>query len=87
MATPANTAGCWRFGLFEVDAHREELRRAGTPIKLREQSFRILVFLLEHPGEIVTREDLRRVLWPADTFVDFDVGLNSAIRKLRQVSR
>jgi Tol biopolymer transport system component/DNA-binding winged helix-turn-helix (wHTH) protein len=84
VATPANTAGCWRFGLFEVDAHREELRRAGTPIKLREQSFRILVFLLEHPGEIVTREDLRRVLWPADTFVDFDHSLNTAVMKLRE---
>jgi Tol biopolymer transport system component/DNA-binding winged helix-turn-helix (wHTH) protein len=83
-ATPANTARSWRFGLFEVDAQKEELRRSGVPVKMREQPFRILVFLLEHAGEIVTREDLRRVLWPADTFVDFDHSLNTAVMKLRE---
>ena len=62
----------------------QELCRAGVPIKMREQSFRILVFLLEHAGEIVTREDLRHVLWPADTFVDFDHSLNTAVMKLRE---
>ncbi len=61
-----------------------ELRRGGTPVKLREQSFNILVFLLEHAGELVTREDLRRVLWPSDTFVDFDHSLNTAVMKLRE---
>jgi Tol biopolymer transport system component/DNA-binding winged helix-turn-helix (wHTH) protein len=84
VATPTNTARCWRFGLFEVDAQREEVRRGGVPVKMREQPFRILVFLLEHAGETVTREDLRRVLWPADTFVDFDHSLNTAVMKLRE---
>jgi len=81
VATEANS---WRFGVFEVDPRRQELRRSGTPIKMREQSFRILVFLLEHDGEIVTREQLRAVLWPSDTFVDFDHSLNTAINKVRE---
>jgi eukaryotic-like serine/threonine-protein kinase len=80
---PANTTRVWRFGLFEVDAADGELRRGGKPVKMREQSFRILVFLLEHSGEIVTRESLRGVLWPSDTFVDFDHSLNTAVMKLR----
>ena len=84
MATPAHTTQAWRFGIFEVDAHRGELRRGGVPIKLREQSFRILVFLLQHAGEIVTREELRGVLWPSDTFVDFEHSLNTAMMKLRE---
>jgi Tol biopolymer transport system component/DNA-binding winged helix-turn-helix (wHTH) protein len=84
VATPANTTRSWRFGLFEVDAQKEELRRNGVPVKMREQPFRILVFLLEHSGELVTREDLRRVLWPADTYVDFDHSLNTAMMKLRE---
>ena len=83
MSTPANTDRTWRFGVFEVDTRRAELRRGGAPVKMREQSFRILVYLLEHAGEIVTREELRRVLWPSDTFVDFDHSLNTAVMKLR----
>lgn len=75
--------GTWRFGVFEVDARKAELRRNGVTVRLRDQSFRILVYLLEHAGELVTREDLRRVLWPSDTFVDFDHSLNTAIMKLR----
>src|SRR5579863_5478168 len=63
---------------------REELRRSGALVKMREQSFRILVYLLEHRGEIVTREELRQVLWPSDTFVDFDHSLNTAVMKLRE---
>jgi TolB-like protein/DNA-binding winged helix-turn-helix (wHTH) protein/Tfp pilus assembly protein PilF len=66
-----------------VDAADGELRRGSKPVKMREQSFRILVFLLEHSGEIVTRESLRGVLWPSDTFVDFDHSLNTAVMKLR----
>lgn len=84
MATPAPTARVWRFGVFEVDAQREELRRTGVPIKLREQSFRILLLLLEDAGELVTRENLRKALWPRDTFVDFDHSLNAAVMKLRE---
>ena len=83
LSTPANTDRTWRFGVFEVDTRREELRRSGALAKLRDQSFRILVYLLEHSGEIVTREELRQVLWPSDTFVDFDHSLNTAMMKLR----
>jgi TolB-like protein/DNA-binding winged helix-turn-helix (wHTH) protein/Flp pilus assembly protein TadD len=83
METPTNSAHTWRFGVFEVDMRNAELRRGGTPVKMREQSFRILVYLLEHAGEMVAREDLRRVLWPSDTFVDFDHSLNTAVMKLR----
>jgi Tol biopolymer transport system component/DNA-binding winged helix-turn-helix (wHTH) protein len=85
VATPANTNQTWRFGVYEVDVRNAELRRGGTPVKMREQSFRILVHLLEHAGEIVTREELRRLLWPSDTFVDFDHSLNTAVMKLREV--
>jgi Tol biopolymer transport system component/DNA-binding winged helix-turn-helix (wHTH) protein len=84
VATPANTNQTWRFGVYEVDARSAELRRSGTPVKLREQSLRILIHLLEHAGEIVTREELRRLLWPSDTFVDFDHSLNTAVMKLRE---
>ena len=84
METRANPTQAWRFGVFEVDARNMELRRSGTAVKIREQSFNILVFLLEHAGELVTREDLRRVLWPSDTFVDFDHSLNAAVMKLRE---
>ena len=84
MATPANTNQTWRFGVYEVDSRSAELRRSGTLVKLREQSFRILVHLLEHAGEIVTREELHRLLWPSDTFVDFDHSLNTAVMKLRE---
>lgn len=72
-----------RFGAFEVDLSSGELHKHGIKIRLQEQPFQILVLLLEHPGEVVTREELRQKLWPADTFVDFDVGLNSAILRLR----
>jgi len=84
VETRANPTQAWRFGVFEVDARTMELRRGGTPVKIREQSFSILVFLLEHAGKLVTREDLRRVLWPSDTFVDFDHSLNTAVMKLRE---
>jgi DNA-binding winged helix-turn-helix (wHTH) protein len=84
MGTTANTATTWRFGVFEFDASSGELRRAGIPIKLRDQSSRILVYLLEHAGQMVTREELRQYLWSSDTFVDFDHSLNTAIMKLRE---
>jgi Tol biopolymer transport system component/DNA-binding winged helix-turn-helix (wHTH) protein len=84
MGKLTNTAQIWRFGVFELDAHSMELRRAGIPIKLREQSSRILVYLLEHAGRMVTREELRQLLWPSDTFVDFDHSLNTAVMTLRE---
>ena len=72
-----------RFGPFEIDCRSGELRKHGLKIRLAEQPFRILVLLLDRRGEIVTREEIRQALWPADTFVDFDAGLSSAVRKLR----
>jgi TolB-like protein/Flp pilus assembly protein TadD len=85
MDTPTNTSGTWRFGVFEFDAHSMELRRIGIPVKLRDQSSRILMYLLQHAGRMVTREELRQFLWPSDTFVDFDHSLNTAVMKLREV--
>ena len=72
-----------QFGVFELDLHAGELRRSGTKVKLQEQPFQVLSLLLEKPGEVVTREELRDRLWHADTFVDFDHGLNAAIKRLR----
>ena len=85
MPTLENHTGTWRFGVYEVDTRKLQLRRSGVSIKLREQPFRILIHLLEHAGEVVTREELRRLLWPADTYVDFDHSLNTAVMKLRNV--
>lgn len=72
-----------RFGVFEVDLKTGELRKRGQRIPLQEQPFQVLVALLEQPGEVVTREELRLKLWPAETFVDFDHSLNVAVRRLR----
>src|SRR6516164_11404706 len=74
----------FRFGPFELSEREGELRKSGVRIKLQEQPFRVLIELAANSGKLVSREDLRQKLWPVDTFVDFDVGLNSAIRKLRQ---
>jgi Tol biopolymer transport system component/DNA-binding winged helix-turn-helix (wHTH) protein len=74
----------FRFGAFEVDIRGGELRKRGIKIKLQLQPFQVLLTLLERPGDVVTREELREKLWPADTFVDFDHGLASAINRLRE---
>jgi TolB-like protein/DNA-binding winged helix-turn-helix (wHTH) protein/Tfp pilus assembly protein PilF len=73
-----------RFGVFEADLQAGELRKQGRRIKLQEQPFQILVLLLQHHGEVVTRDELRHRLWPDDTFVDFDHSLNTAIMRLRE---
>jgi len=73
-----------RFGPFEVNVRTEELRRNGQKVKLQSQPIRILSILIEKPGELVTREDLQRRIWPEDTFVDFEHSLNTAVKKLRQ---
>ena len=73
-----------RFGTFELDVRAGELRKQGARIKLQEQPLRILEMLLAHPGQLVTREELRSKLWPSNSFVDFDHGLNKAINKLRE---
>ena len=73
-----------RFGDFEADVKSIELRKQGLRVKLQEQPFQVLQILLEHAGEVVSREALRRQIWPADTFVDFEQGLNNAIKRLRE---
>src|SRR4029077_1312630 len=72
-----------RFGVFEVDVRAGELRKNGAKIRLQQQPFQVLLALLSRPGDVVTREELRQQLWPADTFVDFDHSLNAAIKRLR----
>jgi len=86
MSTPTPIAGrrIVRFGVFEADLQAGELRKSGIRIRLQEQPFQVLALLLEHPGDVVTRENLREKLWPADTFVDFDHSLNTAINKIRE---
>src|SRR5690242_2785558 len=82
-AAGENGARTVHFGTFEVDLHAGELRRNGSKVKLQEQPFQVLSLLLESPGSVVTREELQKRLWAADTFVDFDHSLNAAIRRLR----
>jgi TolB-like protein/DNA-binding winged helix-turn-helix (wHTH) protein/tetratricopeptide (TPR) repeat protein len=83
MVTPARSPQLLQFGAFEADLRTGELRKHGTRIKLQDQPFQVLAMLLERPGELVTREEIQKKLWPADTFVDFDHGLNTAVRRLR----
>jgi cholera toxin transcriptional activator len=73
-----------RFGVFELDLSAGELRKNGAKLRLQEQPFQVLALLLEHAGDVVTRDEVRQKLWPADTFVDFDHSLNTAINKLRE---
>lgn len=73
----------FRFGVFEADLRTGELRRKSRLIRLQEQPFQVLALLLARPGELVTREEMRQALWPADTYVDFEHGLNKAVSKLR----
>ena len=84
MDIQAPDAPVFRFGIFELDTQSGELRRHGLKVRLPDQSFQILKTLIGRPGEVVTRDELRHVLWTAETFVDFEVGLNSAVRKLRE---
>lgn len=84
MTETATSQKLIRFGVFEVDLRAGELRRQGFRIKLQEQPCQILGILLEHPGELVTREQLRNRLWASDTFVDFDHSLNTAVMRLRE---
>src|SRR6266446_4557987 len=83
MPTLPNGRSVVRFGAFEADLSSGEVHKHGHKIKLQGQPFQVLVMLLGRPGKVIAREELREKLWPADTFVDFDTGLNSAIKKLR----
>ena len=84
MVSPVPLSGVIRFDVFELDLRAAELYKAGRKIKLQIQPFRALTLLLERPGEVITREEFEKRLWPEDTFVDFDHSLNTAIKKLRQ---
>jgi eukaryotic-like serine/threonine-protein kinase len=84
MALEARSPAILCFGVFEVDVRSGELRKQGVRIKVQEQPFHVLTVLLQRPGEVITREELRSQNWPADTFVDFDNSLNTAINKLRE---
>jgi len=84
MPAPSNRGETIRFGPFDVNLQTGELRKKGYKIRLQDKPFQILAALLERPGELVTRDELRRRLWPEDTFIDFDNGLNTALTKLRE---
>ena len=81
---PAPARRPLRFSVFELDPHSGELRKGGVLVGLQEQSLKVLVELLERPGDLVTREQLRQRLWPNGTFVDFEHGLNAVINRLRE---
>jgi DNA-binding winged helix-turn-helix (wHTH) protein/Tol biopolymer transport system component len=83
MSSPAVSGPVYRFGVFEVDLRKRELLRRGAPVRLQDQPFRVLCLLLEKPGEVVTRDQLRQALWPSDTYVEFDGSLNAALKRLR----
>jgi DNA-binding winged helix-turn-helix (wHTH) protein len=84
MSSPGRSSGVLRFDVFEVDLCAGELYKAGRKIKLQVLPFQALAMLLERPGEVVTRKEFEKRLWPGDTFVDFDHSLNTAVKKLRQ---
>ena len=86
MAEEVTTSRVVRFGVFEVDLDKGEVRKSGLKLRLRGQPFQVLSILLEHPGEVVTREEFQRRLWTNDeTFVDFEHGLNAVVNRLREV--
>lgn len=83
MNAPVPPKRLYRFGLFEADAESGKLLREGVRIKLQDQPFRVLCLLLEHAGQVVTREQLRQSLWSEHTYVEFDGSLNAALKRLR----
>lgn len=88
MSAPSEArkkAGVAHFGIFEADLDARELRKQGRKLRFQDQPFEVLTLLLERAGETVSREELRQKLWPADTFVDFDHSLNTAVNKIREV--
>ena len=85
MSSAPLTQPPFRFSSFEADPQSGELRKNGVRLRIQDQPFQILLKLLERPGQVVTREELKAALWSADTFVDFDNGLNMAVKRLREV--
>jgi cholera toxin transcriptional activator len=84
LSSSSHESRLLRFGVFEADLTAGELRKNGARIRLQEQPFQVLTALLQNPGQVVTRESLREAIWPADTFVDFDHSLNTAVNKIRE---
>ena len=84
MATSRSSSVRARFGQYEVELSSGDLRRSGVPVRIQEQPLQVLRLLLEAEGRVVTREQLQGVLWPEDTFVDFEHGVNTAVKKLRR---
>src|SRR5215471_10585634 len=80
-----NSRGIVQFGHFEFDADCGELRKSGAKVRLQEQPLQVLQILLEHPGSVIPRDELQKRIWTSDTFVDFDHGINNAIKRLREV--
>src|SRR4029077_125830 len=80
---PVANSGTVRFGAFEADLRSGELRKDSIKVKLEGQPFQVLAALLERPGQLVTREELQKELWPNETFVDFEQGINAAVKRLR----
>src|ERR1700716_2013047 len=76
-----------RFGVFEADLRAGELRRNGVKVRLQDLPFRALTLLLSRPGDVITREEFRKALWPSDIFVDFEQGISSAVMRLRDALR
>ena len=87
MRLPQSCGGVFRFGPYEADARSGELRKHGLRVQVQDKSFGVLVPLLEHAGELVTREELAKRLWPKGVFVDFENSLNSAVNRLRDALR
>jgi DNA-binding winged helix-turn-helix (wHTH) protein len=83
VKTSSSVPPTFRFGVFELDPQAGELRKKGMKIRLQGQPVEILAILLQRPGETITREELQKKLWPAETFVDFEQGLNNAMKRLR----
>ena len=82
--TDAQPVRRYRFGTFEADAATGELRRKGMLVRLAAQPFQVLLMLLERPGQLLTREEISRELWPDGTFVDYEHGVNSAVNRIRE---
>src|SRR5271163_2709210 len=83
MQAPSPPTGIFQFGVFQLDLKARELHKAGIRVKLQDQPFRVLALLVERAGQVVTREDLQKSVWPTDVYVAFDQGLNNAIKKVR----
>jgi len=84
MPTTSPLTGIFQFGVFQLDLNAGELHKAGVKVKLQDQPFRVLAVLIEHAGQVVTRDELRQKVWPSNVYVDFDQGLNNAIKKVRE---